>query len=386
MRIGLVTFFTLLSAACGRSELFEYPEVRQTPDMGASSPDAGRPHVSTGCDALPRFVLGNAEVISTDHLGYNKICGAGVSDGEGGIALPVYQIATISSTTLFLSPAPGTLTQVDADSMIPFGQPSGFMGIDMPTNWIQFKLRAVDHSGALVLDELVSSNPSARSVDPLGGIVVAEGQYGGPPTIVEKYSAQGQPRWSAAVDVDLQLLATDLNGSTLALSVPGEGPVGYWFGPAGEIGPTLAGPTLNLVSDWALRVGGGFFLAIPGDGGVEWTASVSHRDTAVHPAPAWLASRPNTRVFPIFGGAAYAIVPRAGTAPVPCEQTVTIVDADGNVCGQMSLGSPMSTCIPGEVMVGIDGSIIQTGPRDLDDCTSGGSCTCTWRVWRGALE
>jgi hypothetical protein len=107
--------------------------------------------------------------------------------------------------------------------------------------------------------------------------------------------------------------------------------------------------------------------------------------TSMSPAPAWLASRPNTRLHMVHGGMGYAVLPQPGSSPA-CEQTVDVISASGKACGSSTFTIGGGSCATNSIIVGYDGTAVQQMPRERDAVTcqhADHECDCTYRYWPG---
>jgi hypothetical protein len=98
------------------------------------------------------------------------------------------------------------------------------------------------------------------------------------------------------------------------------------------------------------------------------------------PAPDWLTSRPDTRLYLARGGKAYALVPE-GAPAVDCGQSVEIVTADGGSCGSRQFRVAQGQCRTLGMTVGLEGTLIQQTPQGMD-----GAGVCSWHYFPGALR
>jgi hypothetical protein len=142
--------------------------------------------------------------------------------------------------------------------------------------------------------------------------------------------------------------------------------LGLGFGAALELAPLLDG-TVALRSDGAWRR--------------RW-APAATTGTAV---PAWLAEHPDVHVRHVRGGTAYALVPDPVPAAAPCAQRVELRNAEGRLCGAVTVTSGAGACATGRVEVGRDGTLVQETPPAQEAC-AGGACSCSVRFWPGLLR
>jgi hypothetical protein len=111
------------------------------------------------------------------------------------------------------------------------------------------------------------------------------------------------------------------------------------------------------------------FATIPGNG------------TSVSAAPAWMTSRPDTKLVIVRGGTAYALLPY-GAQKVTCTQTVELLAPDGTLCSTSTYPIAAGICDTRDLTMSEDGTVIQLLPDSMEPPPS----TCTWRWWARTLH
>jgi len=308
-------------------------------------------------------------------------CSPGMADGAGNLALAY----TGSGKT----PA-GHITFLGADGRVRgaheldglralSGQRSGFVAVgerDASTFVAAFASDGAQIGGA--------AGPGAgpAAADPNGGIVVASS------AAIEAYDATGARRWNVSISdvgVRLAVLGIDSRGNAL-LVFDGStrftmGPVkGLWVDRDGHRGEVFAFKK-NYVDTWLRlypRSGGGFFVQERSPLGGSFIGQIESLATQESSPPEWLVRRGGWRVQPVRGGAAYVLVPDSGG--VSC--TLEVVSAKGTTCSSMLLTDLSGMCSDDDLVVGIDGTLVQTaGSSSRFTCHE--NCACTWRWWTG---
>jgi hypothetical protein len=109
--------------------------------------------------------------------------------------------------------------------------------------------------------------------------------------------------------------------------------------------------------------------------------------TFAQPAPAWMTSRPDTRLQITRNGRAYAALPY-GAPGVTCAQRVDLLAADGTLCSAATYPIAAGSCNTHDLTLGLDGTVIQQLPGEMETAFQGNVNvnTCTWRWWAGALR
>ena len=98
-----------------------------------------------------------------------------------------------------------------------------------------------------------------------------------------------------------------------------------------------------------------------------------------------MASRPNTNIALARNGTAYAVLPN-GTQGGACTQQLELASPSGNSCATWQLDIAAGTCDTSELRLGMDGTILQHTPTELERNPSGRPQSCTLRYWPGALR
>jgi len=109
----------------------------------------------------------------------------------------------------------------------------------------------------------------------------------------------------------------------------------------------------------------------------------------VSAAPAWMTSRPDTRIQVSPDRLSYAFLPY-GEQAVNCSQHVDVVAPDGTTCGTLSYPIAAGSCDTRDMAMGEDGTILQPLPSAMEQVTPPDAPvyghTCTWRFWRNAVR
>jgi len=139
--------------------------------------------------------------------------------------------------------------------------------------------------------------------------------------------------------------------------------VGQWFDSTGKsltawftVSPLAPKQQLLLHA----LIGGGAALRVDGN----WTAYIPSGKAEAQPAPAFLASHPQTDFTLVRGARAYALLPRAGDTT-----QMELYSASGNRCGSLTFPA-------GGLTTGADGSVI----------AASGNQGCTKTVWPALLK
>jgi hypothetical protein len=175
----------------------------------------------------------------------------------------------------------------------------------------------------------------------------------------------------------LLLFEADLNSAPKAVD-------GQWIDHGGVAGPLFRAlgpqPTYahHMGFDLTQRVGSGLFLNA-GD----WVAQVDSLATTLAPAPRWLQARPDTALHMVHGGTGYAVLPPITGSRSNCARTIEVVAPSGTSCGFATFNGVSPACSYVRTTVGYDGTVILVFDEAIDQCSSSGSCTCTWQWWPG---
>jgi len=281
---------------------------------------------------------------------------------------------------------------------------NGFQGL-VSTAAPNETIRAFTHSGTPVLDQPIPPAGSSHlwhiAVDYSGGdgSVIAHGSTSNTGNhffnlYVSRLYANGTYNFADRFVETMHfapawvLVGTTFARHTLVLwdgavmGMGGQHVAGRWFDVSGapasptfDAGsvPGIYGAQMNLRP----TIGTGLVLQVAG----HWVLSFPNY-TTVTAAPAWLASKPNTKLEYIHGQRAYALVPFAGVFSTPCAQTIEVHAPAGNVCGARSFTSATAACTSREIDLGRDGTVIQQAPTE--SCAAG-RCSCTHRFWPAAF-
>jgi hypothetical protein len=114
--------------------------------------------------------------------------------------------------------------------------------------------------------------------------------------------------------------------------------------------------------------------------------TVASGSATAQPAPAWMTSRPDTRLQVARGEHAYAVLP-AGAKAVTCSQRLEVLAPDGTSCGAADYPIAAGICDTYDLTLAADGTVIQQLPLSMEDASpySGGT-SCTWRWWPAAVR
>jgi hypothetical protein len=259
---------------------------------------------------------------------------------------------------------------------------SGYQGIvhDIAAEPPPLLFRSWDANGATVRDgrELaISSAPDgqggsvllAQAFDPL-----AASQSG--PTLLEWIDASGNVTRSVALEENASVVLVSWGSGHVVAVVAGSRGRARWFDGAGDpltpwfdVGASVSGSSAHLLVDGqvVLRDGASWNVAL--------TDGVAHAD----PVPAWLASRPGTRIATIRQARAYAILSDGDSTQLE------IVTASGESCGTAVLPQPSLAGVlaPQRLDVGQDGTLFQVSPRAVPGDPSG---HCEFRWWPELLR
>lgn len=345
-------------------------------------------------------------------------CGNATSDGSGTVALTVN--GAHGDVVDFVSPS-GTFLQGSSTSMDGFllPQPAGFSQVSgrpyLGPEWaIQFGqlISAFDPAGNPTGSSRLANHSGQDTLpaaaDPNGGVLFAGDLAMGPTDPIVHaavmYQGGGTPafvRWgprSLASSGMVFGLGVDVLGRSLVITngTPtfGAGRISaQWFDTDGTAltdefmfltnftpGPATWFETTALV--------GGGLLVRRVDGGTHSSALalVDSGSAMVRPAPAWMASRRDSKMQIARGGKAYAVLPLGGKG-VSCTQRVELVAPDGTSCGTTDFPIAGGTCDTFDLELGTDGTVIQRLPTVMEarNRVSGGQ-TCTWRWWPAVLR
>lgn len=156
---------------------------------------------------------------------------------------------------------------------------------------------------------------------------------------------------------------------------PTGAPLTPWFTTHTTIAPTSGNPRLHLLRDGRVALS---------SGGV-WTVAIHDASTAVDHAPAWLASRPGTRLATIPGGYAVLTDGPSAISAGPAAK-LELLDAAGKSCGtQTPPPGPVpagATRTTSSYFVGQDGTLIESSSLTApSDAVLGMGIHCAFRWW-----
>jgi hypothetical protein len=283
--------------------------------------------------------------------------------------------------------------------MASFGQPEGFLGVELHGGGGQTGVVAYDASGQLIHRPYTWMGTALTVVAPTGGMVFFS-EFTGQLTAYDSRAAERWSRTLPAISGGVVALGVDLQRNLLLLydgaSSFGEGTVaGLWVDSSGQVGtPFLALTGLSnprrLAFTFSPQVGSGLFLQVkdsttPGKP-AQWARAFPSMALASEPAPEWLSKHPDTSLQVVRGGRAYARLPFRGQASPDCSQSIEVLTPSGTSCGSTRFALGDSACTTGAITVGYDGTVVQQWPQQLEHCNDAGSCSCTWRWWPGLLK
>ena len=326
--------------------------------------------------------------VDRKHSTGTDFCAPGVSDGSGTLALILgfggmngpMQIDFVDSSSAAL------LTQGSGDNLELTGQLAGFEGRHFAGGG-QYWLEAWDSGGHSSGKSDSRSSPLEIGEDPLGGIVLT---VGSPLVALEAWDDHLKLRWRTETPQKHSAgFAVDRAGRTLVLfngddRYGANTVAGMWIDHDGAAGPVFQAlgpqskPAQQVGFMLTQRVGSGLFI---GAGG-KWVAQIDSLATSTAPAPGWLQARPNTRLHMVHGGSGYAVLPVPGTSG-DCSQSVEVVAPSGTSCGTASFSAGSGNCDMKDIVVGYDGTVMQTFPDAKEKQCWFGACTCTWQWWPG---
>lgn len=395
---GLVSWL----AACG-------PTQERAPASDEEVPLAvAQSELSSDCTGIAPTL--GTPVTHTLLLGSNSGCWRATSDGMGNIALGTLEWFGEYG---YWSPTPRTGGPPTGPSMYGIGMyelfPNwgSFQGRSITPRGEEIWLKTWTHNGnplANVRIDHGSADTNRRehlSRDRGGGVLMV---YGGQSNLGNHWfvltaqrffpdgSARSAPRivHSSGPSVPAWMLGgVGFYRESLVLfdgaaaGMGGEHVAGIWVDPVGNL--------LTPVFD-AGRISGiyGSSLALAPlyDGSLvlqrngQWVLRIPRRATSSTPAPAWLASRPNTQLEWIRGGRGYGLTPFGFQSVSVCRQQISLHAQDGTFCGNATFSVDSAPCITQQIDIGRDGTVIQVSPRNT--CSDGG-CTCTRRWWPQVL-
>ena len=329
----------------------------------------------------------------------SSYCLPGTSNGAGFLALPTSIAgASIPALTWFVGSDGAPRHSWDGFIQQTIYELDGFFGVDVTDrNGTGYTLFRFARDGEFL--ETVESGSQGVAIganDPLGGIFVnhSRTQQGGD---VSSFDDAGRLRFQVPVPY-LSSFVVDRLGNALTLSfvdtANNHDLIGQWIDQDGKAGPKFHALD-GLPDSWRIalypRVGGGVFVHVStlANGGAdvtkrEWVRQFDSLATTGSAPPAWLTSRPDTKIHMARNGTAYAMLSLANMSESPdCAQRLEIVSASGKSCGTATFFVASGACRSGSLDVGYDGTVIQQLPREKETTDSSGKATCTWRFWPG---
>jgi hypothetical protein len=373
--------------------------------LGCGGPDeSGRagatPHAaSAACTGLvPAF--GTPVDLRFD-TGTHSICRQATTSPSGEVALGVGHSVT-EDFQLFTpagAPAedPGVIEKIaynqlnlELDPVLHFTS-TGWHGIvHAPPPALGFTTYT---AGGTVVSTLSTLNAFVSAPDGRGGSVIGAGATNGSGTIhLAWVNAAGAVTRDVTIDRSPALLLVQWGtGHVLVVATAGTFPTfttanARWFDGTGHpltpwftthtVVDTLFGrPALHLLRDGR--------IALSANG--VWTVAIHDGTTVVDHAPAWLASRPGTRLATIPGG--YAVLtdgPGAGSSATAPK--LEVLDANGHSCGVVTPPPgpsplPTATRTTFAYFVGQDGTLIENSTLGGNTDALGIGIHCFFRWW-----
>jgi hypothetical protein len=248
----------------------------------------------------------------------------------------------------------------------------------------------------LYADEHVDATDPNGGMVVVGAIALPDGAYQPnrrrvmtqQPRVGPRDLPRDVPVFGVGADLEFRILVIQAGDCSGCIS-------GQWFDgdrqPMGDGFTLLTGfaPGPSTWFETAPLIGGG--LAIRRVDGPQypyrstWLVTVASGSTSPQPAPDWLRSRPNTNLALARGGTAYAVLPN-GAAGGTCSQRLELVSPSGNACAHWDLGIAAGGCTTSELRLGMDGTILQHTPTELERNPNGRPQSCTLRYWPAALH
>ena len=376
---------------------------------GGGAPDAGGGTTATDCDGLAPESIGSMKTWSETFDGIQGKCGLAIASGSGAIAQMKTDLAAHPSWT-FIDASKGsdmaTYGVWHGDLWpAPNGLTSDFFGyVDEGAQ--NFHLAGVSASNGASLATTPSMHLYADehfdAPDPNGGMIVA-GAIALPPGAYQpnrrRFVTQ-QPRvgprdlprdapiFGVGADLQFRILVIQAGDCSGCIS-------GQWFDgdrqPLGDGFTLLTGftPGQSTWFETAPLIGGG--LAIRRMDGPDypyrstWLVTLESGSTSPRSAPDWLTSHPNTNLAIARGGKAYVLLPN-GEAGGACTQRLELFSPSGNSCAHWDLQIAGASCTTSELHLGLDGTILQHTPTELESNPGGRPQSCTLRYWPAALR
>lgn len=351
---------------------------------------------SSSCEGVVPGEPGPGRLVSRSRE--SGSCLEGTSDGRGDLALGVFQswydaadwaVSTPEGTPL------GTIYGGVVNVMLP--QRSGFHVAIYRFGFSDLRLVSFSPRGELRFEtELFPGWEGwgwSAVNDPRGGSVVSWVRPGATAetweVMVQRFSSAGQPR-TPALQVQAGwgpppsyvVVGADTEGRVLVLWAKSAGWGDYelrgrWMrrnetftsdflvaaGVPGEFYP-YSPDGREVLSP---LVGGGLALKVAS----EWVAFIPSKKTLTRPAPDWLRAYPDSSLYLVRGGSAYAVVSDDPTA----QERLWLLAPAGNLCGELALPAEEL----GSLEIGRDGTAIGLVPPVEDN-------VCTYRSWPGLLR
>jgi hypothetical protein len=243
-------------------------------------------------------------------------------------------------------------------------------------------LRTWDAHGAIVQSGSTWAGWSAP--DGKGGTVLVSAAPGG--SALQWVDASGAVTRSVPLDAAPGIVAVIWGTGHVVAVVTGPSARARWFDGTGasltpwfDVGTSATGTSVHLLLDGRVALS---------DGGT-WNAVLADGVDRADAVPAWLASRPGTRLATIRGGSGYAVLPFEGQGD---PARVEVLTPAGDSCGTVALPAPAALppgvdATPTRLDVGQDGTVLQTVMFGGTGSVSLGSGVhCEFRWWPGLLR
>lgn len=398
-----VVLFAMAAVGCGSPKQdtplpdSPAPEERPTASRVGDDPPpvpdpAPPPPPVSACAGIPIRTPSVSSEWASELLPRDYSCGYGTTDGLGSvIVLAENDFQHHETRATVLSPEGTRLNEYPGYRFLPLGQSSGFLGVNL-ISYAPYWLAALRHTGELIQETPPQSGDwPFQAEDPTGGLVLLVGQA------LTAYDATGTVRWSTTVTLSgyTRAIGVDRQGHTLIL---GDGDArfgagtleGIWVDPSGHASePFLAAQRPASIYWFELypQVGSGLFLLARGMGSVneqgQWIAAFAALQPSSSPAPAWLASRPNTSLHMVHGGKGYALLPLPHESLDGCDSDIEVLAPSGESCATVRFSVPGTACARNEVWMGYDGTVLKSLPAECDEV---GHCSCRWKWWPGIFR
>lgn len=356
----------------------------------------------------------------------NLSCLPGLGDANGTLVFASQQgFMTVNTAIDFVSTGGAVLknTSFNTPVLKPMQQPAGMVSASDGQNMGPYpghgtlQVGRWDTNGNLFSVTTWRGGTRAEAPNPHGGLFVAgdlssDTSYPNPQPeqhVAVMFSGGGTSSSTGVVWGPKPLAAAgpvygagvDLTGKALVITGAGPGQLSaQWFGADGT--PLTGEFTLDTTfvagqNTWfecSPLIGSGLEVRrMDYDSGTQVTTAhalviVDSGAPTVHPAPAWMTARPNTKLQIARGGQAYAVLPY-GAQNVACTQRVEIVAPDGTSCGSRDYGIAAGNCNTLDLQMGADGTVIQSLPTGMETFSvnqTPQSHTCHWRWWTGAAR